>query len=296
MSEEEKSKALAVIPSNRDILRRYADGIATSPLDIKRGEAVFVDKNGVPFGQKGFRRRVLAYKAMIFAAGGVSGLLLFSGAVIPALGVYLVAIAPSLAVKYRGTGALMAIDVLARRGQLDEAQKRLDAVPHLRARNPVWWARLSGNIASHRGQHEVAIAFWREGAARAKGLARELMMLAIAKGLLLSGKVTEARIVLEGVKLPPEADEVLVGQLLANVMFALEDEMVDADQLHEWARKALAYSHTGVELAALGWAFERVGEADMAQLLAGEATERMHYPYLATWWPALQQWLDGAPK
>ena len=79
-------------------------------------------------------------------------------------------------------------------------------------------------------------------------------------------------------------------------MFVLCDpsaERPSEGDLHDCARRALEYSHTGVELAALGWAFERSGDEDMACFLANEAVERMHYPYLATWWPALQQWLDG---
>jgi len=77
------------------------------------------------------------------------------------------------------------------------------------------------------------------------------------------------------------------------VLFDSSAKPASSEELHEWARQALEYSHTGIDLAAIGWAFERTGDDDMARFLATEALDRMHYPYLATWWPALQQWLDG---
>jgi hypothetical protein len=157
---------------------------------------------------------------------------------------------------------------------------------------------VAGNLASHRGEYETAIKWWREAFARDKGLSRELLKVAIARALILSGRMVEATRENDSIRFPSDADDVLTGQVLTRIMFALHDDRatLSTDELHDLARRALEYSHTGVELAALGWAFERAGDADMAELLAGEAPERMHYPYLATWWPALQQWLDGRSR
>ncbi len=189
----------------------------------------------------------------------------------------------------------MGIDVVIRQGHLDEAQRRFDAVPHLRRRSPAAYCMLAGNLASHRGNYASALTWWREAFPRTNGLAREILKMSITKALLLDGKLVEAQRSWDDTKLPPGADAVLTGQDLVKVMFALHDPraQLTVDELHDLARNALEYSHTGVDLAAIGLAFERAGDEDMAQWLATEALERMHYPYLATWWPALQQWLDG---
>jgi hypothetical protein len=123
-----------------------------------------------------------------------------------------------------------------------------------------------------------------------------MLKLSISKALLLSGQIDAARREYDAVVFPPEADQVVTGQSLTRIMFALCDSsaaLPPEEDLHDWARRALEYSHTGVELAAIGWAFERTGDESMARWLASEALDRMHYPYLATWWPALQQWLDA---
>jgi hypothetical protein len=291
-----KSQELAVThPTDREIVRKMSDVIAKSPLDIKRGEAVFLDRHGAAFGRQKYERLVRWYKLGIYGAMIGGAALFISGGWLAGGALYLAGAAPVWLASYRGSAKLMAIDVLARQGHLEEAQRRLDAVPSLRRRSPVYYGLIAGNLASHRGDYAAALTFWREAFPRAQGITREWLNLSIAKALLLSGKLEEARRTFDAVTFPPAADDTLTGMTLTRVMFALHDPKAtpSVDELHDWARNALAYSHTGVELAALGWAFERAGEHDMAQLLASEAPERMHYPYLATWWPALQQWLDG---
>lgn len=286
---------MAQVPSDQAIARRYHEAIATSPTDIKFGEAMLLDRRGTILDRAAFKRRVLAWKVGIYGALIGGGVLAVSGAWLPGAFLYLAGMMPMLYAKYRGATALAAIDVLVRRGMIDEAQRRFDAVPQLRRRSPVAYCAIAGNLASHRGDYASALTWWQEAFPRSEGAARELLKLYMVKALLLSGRLVEARRTFEDVKLPPETDEVLVGFQLARTMFVLCDpsESVADEELHDWARKALAYSHTGVDLAALGWAFERRGDEDMAKLLATEALDRMHYPYLATWWPALQQWLDG---
>jgi hypothetical protein len=222
----------------------------------------------------------------LFALSGfwVTGALLYFGGV-----------APLLHSKYRGTGTLMAIETLARQGHLDEAQRRLDEASAVRRRNPVRYAIVAGNLASHRGDHVAALRWWREALPRMKqGIARELVKSYTVSALARSGDLVEARRVFADVKLPPQSDEILTGKILGELVIALHaNELPSLELLHEWARRVLAYSHTGVELAALGWAFDRHGVDDMATFLATEAPDRMHYPYLAAWWPELQAWLDA---
>lgn len=293
-----ESKELATQrPSDRAIARRYADTVASSPKDIKPGEGVFVDRHGVAFGRPRFARMVSAWKLGIFGAllGGPA--LLLTGHLVPGALLYLAGMTPVWWAKYRGASRLMAIDVLVRQGNLDEGQRRFDTLQPLRRRNPGAYCWIAGNLASHRGDYAMAVQWWREAFPRLEGVRREMLKLSITKALLLSGRIEEARREYEAVTFPPEADEVLTGQSLSRVMFVLCDPSAtpaSEDDLHDWSRRALEYSHTGVELAAIGWAFERCGDTDMARFLAGEAVNRMHYPYLATWWPALQQWLESA--
>ena len=301
-SEDKPTQALATtapvvknLPTNEAIVRRYADLIAKSPTAIQRGQAVFLDKHGMPFGRTRYERLVRMWRGAIWGGLIATVGLAVAGAWLPAALVYLGATSPIWWSKYRGAGHLMAIDVLIRQGELEEAQRRFDAVSTLRRRNRGPYCYLAGNLASHRGRYAEAIKWWREAQPHLNGVGRELVKLYIVKALVLSGEMKQAVLAFEDVKFPPEADEVLTGQLLAKVMFALlgPSGLPDSEQLHDWARAALGYSHAGVELAAIGWAFERAGDTEMARFLAREAVDRMHYPYLATWWPALQQWLDS---
>jgi len=295
---EEKELA-GEVPSNQAIVRRYSESIAKSPKDIKRGEGVFLDGRGVAFGRSRFRRLVSFWQFGVLGAmlGGVA--LTITGAWIPGALLYLVGVTPMLVSKHRGYASLMAVDVLARQGHLDEAQRRFDELAELRPRNPLGYCYTAGSLVSHRGDYAAALRWWREAFPYSKGLRRELLKLSITKALLLSGHIEEARRELGSVTFPPESDEVLTGQSLTKVMFALCDSSATPpaeEELHDLARRALEYSHTGVELAAIGWLFERSGEHDMARFLATEAGERMHYPYLATWWPALHQWLENVGR
>ncbi len=295
------SKELEVqLPTDRAIVRRYSESIARSPMDIKRGEAVFLDRRGAAIGRPRFARLVFAFQVGSLGALIGGGALAISGAWLSGSLLYFTGLAPTLFTRYRGTGKLMAIGVLSRQGHLDEAQRRLDAVPGLRRRNAAAYGGLAGTLASHRGDYATALTWWRQAFPRSKGLNRELLRLAIVQALLLSERTEDAQREFDAVAFPPGADEALTGVSLTKAMFVLCDPataMPPAEDLHDRARRALAYSHTGIELAALGWIFERSGDAEMASFLATEAVDRMHYPYLATWWPALQQWLDGhAPK
>ncbi len=297
MSEPENTapkQLVAPSRTNQAIVRQYGNTLAKSGKDIRPGQAVFLDRHGLPYGRAKFNRVVSLIRIGIYGSIIGGAVLLVSGSWLWGSALYLAGSWPTISSWYRGTGALMAIGVLAREGQLEEAQRRLDEIPKARKRSPIAYCFTAGNLASHRGEYAAAIAFWREALVRAKGLQRALLMLSIVKALLLTGQTKEAHLMFETVELPPEADRLLLGDNLARVMFVLLDPdatPMSDEELHDRARQALEYSHTGVDLAALGWAFERRGDEQMAAFLAKEAQDRMHYPYLATWWPALQQWL-----
>ncbi|GEM_PF-4230337 len=282
--------------SDQEIVRRTTTkSLARSSKDIQRGEVVLLDRRGVAMKRSQTTRWIKAITYGLIAGQIAGPVLMLAGAWIPGALLYLGSLSIVLRAKYRGGGTLIAIETLIREGNIDEAQRRFDAVPELRRRNPLAYCWLAGSLASHRGQYDSAITWWREALGRAKDLQAERLKVSITKALLLLDRSKEARLLFDSVTMPPASDDVLTGMLFARVMFVLCDPATTAseDELHEWARRVLEYSHTGVELAAIGWAFERRGDEDMATFLATEAHERMHYRYLATWWPALQQWLDG---
>lgn len=299
MADESETKALATeVPSNQDVLRSLPEAFAQSPKDIKPGQAIALTNDGVAYGRSKVSRSVMLWRGGIYAALIGAPLLLIAGATLPGVVLYAASAIPFLQARYYQTGSLLAIDVIIRQGSLDEAQKRFDTLAHLRRRNPVPYCFIAGNLASHRGNYAEAIKWWREAFPRAKGITRPMLTTSITKALILSEQLVEAQRVAGSVPYPAEADPVLTTALLERVMFALHDPRatLSIDELHELTRQCLEYSHTGVELAAIGWAFERTGEAEMAQFCATEAVDRMHYRYLATWWPALQQWLDEHTK
>ncbi len=260
------------------------------------GEVTLIDRHGVAIGRKKFGRYVTAYRAAIYG-GLIAGMVLaLSGMWLSGALLYSAAAALPYWLRRKGTGELLAIELLARQGELEEAQRRLDAAEQVRRRNPARYARTAGSLASHRGEHAAALGFWRQAMPATKGIEREMLKVSMTQALARNGEIKEARLMSETIEFPPATDPVISGQSLTPIVLALHDPdasaLPDVEQLHEWTRRALAYSHTGVELAALGWAFDRRGEGEMAEFCAREAGERMHYKHLATWWPELQQWLD----
>jgi hypothetical protein len=284
-----------LFPTDKAVARRYKELIATSPKSMQPGQGVMLDKHGVGVGRARYGRIIGAWRIGIFATMIGAGALMATGAWIPGSILYFAGLTPALLAKYRGTSKLMAIDVIIRNGHLDAAQRRLDIVPELRRRNPVLYCTIAGNLASHRGDHAAAVTWWREAFPRSKGLRRELFKIRITGDLLLAGRIEEARREYDSIVFPPEADLVLTRQILTRAMFMLLDPSArpaSSEELHESTRLALEYNHTGVDVAALGWCFERIGDDDMARFLASEALDRMHYPFAATWWPALRRWTD----
>lgn len=286
--------------TDREVLREVTESLARSPMDVRPGEAVLLDRRGAAVGRQRYARLVAAWTVALNGAALVGAGLMMTGVLLPGSLLVIGGVAPSLLGKYRGVHALMATELAVRQGRLEDGQRQLHALPALRRRNPGAYCFLAGQMASHRGDHASALTWWREAAPRMKGFERERLKLSIAMALMLSGQVAEARRELDSVSLPPQVDEVLVGWSLARTMLALCDPAAARptdDALHASARRALEYTHSDTELAAIGWLFDRSGDPDMARFLAGEARDRMRYPYLATWWPALHQWLhDQAPQ
>jgi hypothetical protein len=290
-----KDALAPALPSNHELIQKLSDTVAKSPTTIQPGQIVLLGSDGAAWERQRFVRVVAVIKTAIWS-GVIGGMVLaLSGFWVAGGVLYFAGLSPALFSRYRGSGTLLAIETLARQGHLDEAQRRLDQVPELRRRNRARYAAVAGRLASHRGDHGEAVRWWHEALPRMKpGLANELLKCALVSALARSGDLVEARRVFATLQFPPRADDILVGKVLGELVIALHSkELPPVEALHDWARGALAYNHTGVELAAIGWAFDRHGVDDMASFLAREATERMHYKYLRSWWPELHEWLDA---
>lgn len=279
------------IPTDRALVQV---ALARTPTDIRKGEHVLLDKRGTVVGRRRFKRAVGVWGVLIWGALLSGGGLYIAGFKLVGALVYLAGTSPSLYFNnYRGGARFRRIETLARLGHLEEAQRRLDDIKHLHRRNPVRFETIAGHLASHRGEHAEALRWWRQARDRMKpGLQLELLNVASVSALALSGDDTEARRLRANLQLPSGADQVLCGVILTDLVIALTSERLPSvEQLHDWASIVLAYSHTAIEVAAIGWAFEKHGDAGMARFMATEAPDRVHYAYLKTWWPALDEWL-----
>jgi hypothetical protein len=268
--------------------------MAESPYRIGRGQFMPVDARGVPYGRSRYVRRARLYKLAVYVALAGVIVLIMADHFVPGLVLYTVVAAPILYSQYCGTAPLFEIEMLAWRGQLDEARRRFAGAGMYRTRNPAMYGWVEGVLAAHRGEHEHALLAWRSVLPRAGSMRRAAIRQAIAKSLAIQGKHVEAERELDGIALPEGADEILFGSLLARLVVIAANPAAKArsEQLHDWMRQLLEYNHTGVELACIAMIAERQGDTETTELAASEARERMHYPYVPTWWPAMQAWLD----
>ena len=290
--------APAEAPSDGAIMRRLPDAVAVSARNIRDGEIVFIDEKGTAMDRRRFKRSVRGWRAFLFTGATAAAVLAFSGLPIAGAMLYLGVASPFLFHQYRGSRRLLAVAKLARDGQLAEAQRRLDDAPSLRWRNQAGHASVAGSLASHRGDHEAAIRWWRQALAWTRSpAAREMTRNSLATALALHGELAEARAVRAGRQPLPAADPIFTGAIQTDLVIGLRStdpaDLPSTETLHEWASLHLSYRHTGPQVAMLAWSFERHGDEEMADFLAGEAPARMQYHYLKTWWPALQSWLDA---
>lgn len=284
-------------PSDIALVRRLPDQVASSVKDIRRGEMIFLDQKGATMDRKRFKRAVLGWKVVLYGGVSAAVALFIAGWGVLGASLYLAAASPFLYAGYRGSRRFLAISVLVRDGHLEEAQRRLDDAPSLRWRNRVGHAHASASLASHRGDYATAIGWWRKALVASKpGGDREIIRGSIARALALNGQLAEARLMHAEQRLPPDADPIFSGAIDTALVIGLcshdPADLPPTETLHEWASLALSYSHTGPLLAMIGWAFDRLGDEEMADFLAGEVPDRLHYRHLKTWWPALQAWID----
>ena len=183
---------------------------------------------------------------------------------------------------------------------LDEAEGRLLRIAHgrlvprrMRASARGWLAY----CASLRGDPETALGHSRE-AVRLWGKRRHILSTIARYGevyaLTRCGELEAARAALEALGPMPEGEYLRITHLNVALYLAFVEgeHRLSDDELHEHAKRALGITAAGPLLALLAWAFEKNGDAEMAELLFDEAIDRHPGDLLSKRMPDLQRWMD----
>lgn len=278
--------------------RRLPVRAARSVDDIRPGEILLVDRRGKVISPRSLRRRkiVLAGLVVLEAACGYTlagpiGLGVLGG--VAAAVVWF-----SLGGWLRGVGRAQTLTSL---GRLDEAEALLGDLERRRllprrARASV--ERIIADLARRRGdlieaerRLDAALAICgRRGVAR---LIRTTIRFRQIDLFAMTGRADDAT------RLRPELDRAR-GEVFdayrrtSDLFIAFARASTDAlpDDPHEWARQLLSANTSGPELVALSWAYDARGDRDMAEHLLAEAPSRMGTLDLARSHPPLGAWMD----
>lgn len=183
---------------------------------------------------------------------------------------------------------------------LDEAEARLMRIAHgrlvprrMRASARSWLSY----CASLRGDAEGALAHSRE-AVRLWGKRKHILSTISRYGevyaLTRCGQLDEARVALEALGPMPQGEYLRITHLNVGLYLAFVEgkHSFSDDELHEHSKNALGITAAGPLLALLAWAFEKNGDAEMAELLFEEAKDRHPGDLLSKRMPDLQRWMD----
>ena len=154
-------------------------------------------------------------------------------------------------------------------------------------------------IATRRGDQEEALLHLRAAIRLAHSAWRRSVQVEVLayqeiRLLVALGRVGEARARMQARGDEPEGDYLRLLHATAELAVCFGENVPprDEDVLWERSRAALRISQGAVELLGLcAWAFDRRGDGDMADHLAGEARERAEAEDRAAL-PALWAWID----
>ncbi len=275
--------------------------VANTLAEAGPRDLVHIDSDGRVRSRAKTRVLSFAYWGLLSALVAVEGYLGFELFGVPGLSIALVLggyvgwIFTRVAQQRRGLELMV-------QAKLDEAEDTFERVAHarlvpkhLRARA---WAGLA-SVARLRGDDELALKRIR-ACIRLRRRRRRALSLTTrhveASILARLDRIDEARAVLA--ELPadvPEGEYVRLSHYTNHLYVAFRSGRhdLDDDELHEQAAFALGITSAAPLLALLGWAFEQIGDTDMAQLLGDEARDRHPGDLLSTPMPRLQRWLDG---
>lgn len=287
-------------------LRKISDNLARDLDSAAEGQWVHVD-------QKGRVRSLARYRAL--RAVSVAGLGM--AAALPIA--YGLAFGPVGAIVGLGfTGLVAGRAWPARRlryaaeliesERLDEADRQLDRV----VKSPLAPRQIrataildQGVVCVRRGDHEGALAYVRKALPRfVRGKRRPLAGIKAdyleAQLLANLGRVDEARKRVDELGPEPEGEYLRVVYWTVDLYVSLcaGKHNLDADELHERARKGLTMTAGTLLIALAAWAHSAAGDADQAAHLLAEARDRLTplmEQRMRAGMPALAAWLDDQP-
>lgn len=279
--------------------------LSASLAQASRDEFVYVGHNGRVLSPTRYRvQRVASLVIALGAALGGIGLSLFIGASWLSL-LYLGSLAYGVNVWTRSErlkrgAALLAAD------RLEEAEREL--VPLTRSRwttqtvRALAWQNLAG-VATRRGESELALTHVR----RCEQLFRRTWWVPLGPWRWINqfsevqllaqvGRVHEARSLYASMTAVPDGEYFTLLRMNAELMmaFAADDPRALPTDLHPWVRTALSTTSAELALAVLAWAYQRRGDAEMAEHLLGQARERIDPALFSRMFPQVWAWIEQA--
>ncbi len=135
-------------------------------------------------------------------------------------------------------------------------------------------------IARYEGQDALALEHLRRARKllRKKMVQRRILDFGEVAILVNLGELSEARRCLEHRREGADGEVYRLVRITAELYLALAEgrHAFEEPQLHEWGRYALGLTVGAPLLGLTGWAFERLGDADMAAHLFSESADRWH--------------------
>ena len=265
---------------------------------LQPGEMIAVGRDGNVIDRRARLRRSIVPLAMI---GGFTTWAIITA---PAIGIaYAAFVGGWMGWAIRRGRSINKIARLIRAQRFDEAEQAIGALERSSWRGRGIAAFYRAMLAHRRGDLEGAVAAARRCEQILTAPDKRTYYVYWTNAFVLAsllyelGRLDEAGPVLERAQRAPD------GEIYRSMKRALEaqrafatgrhEELGTDDDLHDRAREALRYNHTGFTIALLAWAYDQRGDAEMCAHLAGEvasrcpdggveAMERLH-PRVWTW-------------
>ena len=278
--------------------------LATSLEAARHDQVLILDRRGEVIGEKGLARQLNKLIIPASLAVGVAGGFLGLNVLAVAAGGALLIGGPLLWLSLRWRPLRVAW-AQAASGQLGEARATLEAL----ARRPPWRGRPIvevelGRVSLLQGRTKEAIQHYDRATselATRRGHRNSPMywLGRIGRGsaLAILGDAESARAVYDELEEAPASPLFDLGRQYIQLRIAFttgDASPLDDDVLYDWARSSLAINVSGTNLALLAWAFDGLGDREMARHLLAETPERLEGHFLESSDPALLAFVQTA--